>query len=135
MAVKPATPLLPLDGAKSSGAGAPPRKPSPAPAWRWTWTRLVRYVSLYYLVNVIGLAITVDGFRRLGAAGNVDMGARARATGVIAAGSMLRAAAAAVATTLWRDRFGFPTVDVPMIEFTLVTIAMVVYVVNTIDLC
>ncbi|KAL6840868.1 hypothetical protein ACP4OV_029394 [Aristida adscensionis] len=138
MTVKPATPparLLPLDStnksSSSSSSAGTDRKPSPAPAWtRAGVLRAVRYVSLYYLVNVIGVGVTVEGFRRLGAAGNVDLGARARATGVIAAGSCLRAAAAAVATVVWPTRF-----NLPVLECTAVSVAVAVYVVNAIDLC
>jgi hypothetical protein len=98
MTVKPTAPLAPhpaLDVTKSSGVGSESKKPAPARARPWTWTRIVRYVSLYYLVNVIGVGITIEGFRRLVAAGDTDLWARARATGVVAAGNLLRGVAAA----------------------------------------
>ncbi|KAL6840867.1 hypothetical protein ACP4OV_029393 [Aristida adscensionis] len=136
MTVKPATPpaqLLPLDSTNKSSSAGTDRKPSlsPAPAWtRAGVLRAVRYASLYCLVNVIGVGVTVEGFRRLGAAGNVDIGARARAAGVVAAGSCLRATASAAAAAVWPARF-----DLLVLEFTAVTVAVAVYVVNTIDLC
>uniref|UniRef100_A0A0A8Z942 Uncharacterized protein n=1 Tax=Arundo donax TaxID=35708 RepID=A0A0A8Z942_ARUDO len=135
MTVKPTTPLAPHLAAgptKTTTVGSG-KTPTPTTPWTWTWTRVLhvsRYVSLYYLINVIGMAVTVDGFKRLGAAGNVDMGARTRATLVIAAGSMLRAALSAAAGILWPSGF-----RILHIEFTAVTVGVVVYVVNTIDLC
>ena len=131
MAVKPTAPAAPhptLDVTKSSGVGTESKKPAPARAW--TWTRIVRYVSLYYLVNVIGVGITIEGFRRLVAAGDTDLWARARATGVVAAGNLLRGAAAAVASVLLDTRLWDLVV---MVEFMLVSMAVAFYVHVTMD--
>ena len=135
MAVKPTAPAAPhptLDVTKSSGVGTESKKPAPAPARArpWTWTRIVRYVSLYYLVNVIGVGITVEGFRRLVAAGDADLWARARATGVVAAGNLLRGAAAAAARSLLDTRMWDHIV---MVEFLLVSMAVAFYVHVTMD--
>ncbi|TKW08833.2 hypothetical protein SEVIR_6G050950v4 [Setaria viridis] len=78
MTVKPTAipaPHLALDVIKGGGAGMEPKKRARP------WTHIVRYVSLYYLVNVIGNRITIEGFRRLIAAGDTDLVARGRATG------------------------------------------------------
>ena len=133
MTVKPTAPPAPhpsLDVIKSGGVGMESKKPAPARARPWTWTRIVRYVSLYYLVNVIGVGITIEGFRRLVAAGDTDLWARARATGVVAAGNLLRGAAAAVARVLLDTRLWDLVV---MVEFMLVSMAVAFYVHITMD--
>ncbi|RLN05100.1 hypothetical protein C2845_PM13G03800 [Panicum miliaceum] len=133
MTVKPTGPAAPhpaLDVTKSSGVGTESKKPAPAPARPWTWTRIVRYVSLYYLFNVIGVGITIEGFRRLVAAGDSDLWARARATGVVAAGNLLRGAAVAAVRILWDNRLWD---HVFMVEFTLVSLAVALYVHVTMD--
>ncbi|CAL5008285.1 unnamed protein product [Urochloa decumbens] len=133
MTMKPASPPAPhiaLDVIKSSGAGTEPKKPPPARARRWTWTRIVRYVSLYYLVNVIGNGITIEGFRRLVAAGDTDLAARTRAIGVIAAGNLLRMVAAGAATVLLDTRLWEQVV---VVEFVLETLAVALYVHFTMD--
>lgn len=119
----PAPPQPAVDVIKSSGVAGMDSKKPPAPVRQpWTWTRVVRYVSLYYLINVIGIGVTIEGFRRLVAAGDTDIAARTRATGVVAAGNVLRGAAAAAAVTNLSDtRLGQ---NVVMIEFVLVTVAV-----------
>jgi anti-sigma factor RsiW len=136
MTVKPTVtpdpaPHLALDVIKSGAAGMEPKKkPAPAPARAWTWTRIVRYVSLYYLVNVIGNGITIEGFRRLVSAGDTDLAARGRATGIIAAGNLLRMVAASAATILCESRRWEQAV---VFEFFLETIAVALYVHFTMD--
>ncbi|GJN12385.1 hypothetical protein PR202_ga30658 [Eleusine coracana subsp. coracana] len=135
MTVNPTTPLLPQlapnpskTTSSSEGGKIPTRPPAP-----WTWKRIlrvVRYVSLYYLVNVIGLAVTYEGFVRLGKAGNVDIAARGRATCVIAAGNVIRMVATSVANLMWPTRH-----NLVMLEFTAVTVVSTLYIFNTIDLC
>ncbi|GJN39612.1 hypothetical protein PR202_gb28741 [Eleusine coracana subsp. coracana] len=138
MTVKPTTPLLPQVApnpskttTSSSGSGkTPPTRRPPAP---WTWRRMlrvVRYLSLYYLVNVIGLAVSYEGFVRLGKAGNVDIAARGRATCVIAAGNVVRMVATSVANLMWPTRH-----NLVMLEFIAVTVVSTLYIFNTIDLC
>jgi hypothetical protein len=88
---------------------------------------VVRYVSLYYLFTVIGLAVTYDGFVRLGAAG-YDIPARTRAIGVIVAGNVVRMVALAAADKMWPTRH-----NLVLLEFTLVTVVSAIYFFNTID--
>ncbi|GJN39613.1 hypothetical protein PR202_gb28742 [Eleusine coracana subsp. coracana] len=130
MAVKPTTPASPrlsLNPTKTTTIAAT-RTPT-----AWTWNRALRIVhhaSLYCLGSVVGLAVTYEGFRRLGAAGNVDLGARGRATGVIAAGALSRAAlsvGAGAQWPRWRDAF--------FLEYVAGTVAVLVYVLDTTDLC
>lgn len=114
-------------------SGKTPTLCPPSPAAPWTWKRIlrvVRYVSLYYLFSVIGLAVTHEGFVRLGKAGNVDMAARFRATGVIAAGNFIRMVATSVASVMWPTRY-----NLVLHEFSVVTLVSTLYIFNTIDLC
>ncbi|CAL4996873.1 unnamed protein product [Urochloa decumbens] len=133
MTMKPAAPPAPhvaIDVIKSTGAGTEPKKPPAARTRPLTWTRIIRYVSLYYLITVIGNGITIEGFRRLVAAGDTDLAARTRAIGVIAGGNLLRMVAAGAAVSLRDTRMWEQVV---MMEFFLETLAVALYVHFTMD--
>jgi hypothetical protein len=127
MPTKPPLPYLAHNPANTTAAGSGKTPAAPAP---WTWTRIlsvVRYVSLYYLFTVIGLAVTYEGFVRLGAAGH-DIPTRTRAIGVIVAGNVVRMVATAAADKMWPTRH-----NLVLLEFTLVTVVSAIYFFNTID--